>query len=43
MSGFIHETAAHYKGRKNIAGWDSWNELRWNVQAALLVARMSFS
>ncbi|HCE43620.1 MAG TPA: beta-galactosidase [Lentisphaeria bacterium] len=33
MSGFIHETAVHYKSRKNIAGWDSWNELRWNVQA----------
>ena len=33
MSGFIHETANHYKGRKNIAGLDSWNELRWNVQA----------
>jgi len=33
MSGFIHETAIHYKGRKNIAGWDAWNELRWNVQA----------
>jgi beta-galactosidase len=33
MSGFIQETAVHYKNRKNIAGWDAWNELRWNVQA----------
>ncbi len=33
MSGFIHETALHYAERKNIAGWDAWNELRWNVQA----------
>ena len=33
MSGFIRETALHYKNRTNIAGWDAWNELRWNVQA----------
>jgi len=33
MSGFIHATAAHYRGRRNIAGWDAWNELRWNVGA----------
>jgi beta-galactosidase len=33
MSGFIRETAAHYQGRKNLAGWDAWNELRWNVGA----------
>lgn len=33
MAGFIHETAIHYQNRKNIAGWDAWNELRWNVQA----------
>ncbi len=33
MSGFIHKTAVHYKDRNNIAGWDAWNELRWNVQA----------
>lgn len=33
MSGFIHETAIHFRKRNNIVAWDSWNELRWNVQS----------
>lgn len=34
MSGFLHETAVHFADRQNIAGWDAWNELRWNVEAS---------
>ena len=33
MAAFIQATAMHYRSRSNIAGWDAWNELRWNVQA----------
>ncbi|HRR29264.1 MAG TPA: beta-galactosidase, partial [Victivallales bacterium] len=33
MMDFIEKTVTHFKNRKNIAGWDCWNEIRWNVQA----------
>lgn len=33
MMNFIEKTVEHFKDRKNIAGWDCWNEIRWNVQA----------
>ncbi|MBN1555695.1 MAG: beta-galactosidase [Phycisphaerae bacterium] len=33
MSRFLTETVTRYRGSKALAGWDAWNELRWNVQA----------
>ncbi len=33
MMSFIRKTVSHFKDRRNIAGWDCWNEIRWNVQA----------
>lgn len=37
MARFIGEVAARYRGSAALAGWDAWNELRWNVQADGLV------
>ncbi len=37
MAKFIATTVERYKGIPNLAGWDIWNELRWNVQADGLV------
>lgn len=34
---FLQKTAERYGCRKNLLGWDCWNELRWNVQADSLV------
>lgn len=34
---FLQKTAERYAGRKNLLGWDCWNELRWNVQSDGLV------
>jgi len=34
---FIQKTVERYAGKKNILGWDCWNELRWNVQSDGLV------
>lgn len=33
MSRFISETVTRYRTSPALAGWDAWNELRWNVQA----------
>lgn len=37
MQSFLKKTAERYAGRKNMLGWDCWNELRWNVQSDGLV------
>ena len=37
MADFISATVVQYRGAANLAGWDAWNELRWNVQADGLV------
>lgn len=37
MQGFFSATVGQYQGASNLAGWDAWNELRWNVQADGLV------
>jgi beta-galactosidase len=37
MSRFLTEVVTRYRGASNLAGWDAWNELRWNVQADGLV------
>ncbi len=37
MRGFLKTTAERYAGVPNVAGWDVWNELRWNVHADGLV------
>jgi beta-galactosidase len=33
MRGFLEAVASRYAPVQHLAGWDSWNELRWNVQA----------
>jgi len=33
MAAFLETTAKRYKDVPHLAGWDVWNELRWNVQA----------
>ncbi len=33
MAGFLEEVVTRYRSAPNIAGWDAWNELRWNVHA----------
>lgn len=37
MAKFISATVRQYRDAENLAGWDAWNELRWNVQADGLV------
>lgn len=37
MMNFLGQVARHYKDRQNLAGWDCWNELRWNVNSDGLV------
>lgn len=37
MASFIEAVGKQYRGAPNLAGWDAWNELRWNVQADGLV------
>ncbi|MBN1936416.1 MAG: beta-galactosidase [Anaerolineae bacterium] len=37
MKQFLEAVVTHYRGASNLAGWDAWNELRWNVQADGLV------
>jgi beta-galactosidase len=37
MGVFLQTVAGRYAGAANLAGWDIWNELRWNVQADGLV------
>lgn len=37
MESFIRATAECFKDAPNVAGWDAWNELRWNVQAEGIV------
>ncbi len=34
---FIGAVVERYRGAEHLAGWDCWNELRWNVQADDLV------
>lgn len=33
MTRFLTETVCRYRSCRCLAGWDAWNELRWNVQA----------
>ncbi len=33
MRAFLQKTGQRYCDAVNLAGWDIWNELRWNVQA----------
>ena len=37
MRAFLKTTAERYAGIPNVAGWDVWNELRWNVHSDGLV------
>lgn len=37
MAEFLRQTGTRYRGAAHLAGWDAWNELRWNVQADGLV------
>jgi len=37
MQRFLTAVVERYKDAPNLRGWDSWNELRWNVQADGLV------
>jgi beta-galactosidase len=37
MRAFLDAVAARYAGCEHLAGWDCWNELRWNMQADALV------
>lgn len=37
MKGFLSAVVQQYREAPNLAGWDAWNELRWNVQADGLV------
>jgi beta-galactosidase len=37
ISRFLQETAQRYVGIGHLAGWDVWNELRWNVHSDGLV------
>lgn len=37
MMNFLTQVTRHFKDRKNLAGWDCWNELRWNVNSDGLV------
>jgi beta-galactosidase len=37
MQGFLSQVVTRYRSAPNLAGWDAWNELRWNVQADGLV------
>jgi beta-galactosidase len=37
MARFISATVENFRKAGNLAGWDAWNELRWNVQADGLV------
>lgn len=37
MCDFMSSVVVRYRGESTIAGWDCWNELRWNVQADDLV------
>ncbi len=41
MKRFIQETGRRYAGLTHLAGWDIWNELRWNIQADGLVCYCS--
>ncbi len=33
MRGFLTAVGERYAGLEHLAGWDVWNELRWNVQS----------
>ena len=33
MQRFLVESTTHFRSAPNLAGWDCWNELRWNVHA----------
>ena len=33
MERFLTEVTLHYRSIPHLAGWDAWNELRWDVQA----------
>lgn len=37
MGNFLGNTAKHYADSSVVAGWDVWNELRWNVHSDGLV------
>jgi beta-galactosidase len=37
MTAFLAACANQYKGAAHVAGWDAWNETRWNVQSDGLV------
>ncbi len=37
MGAFLEAVGSRYASAPNLAGWDIWNELRWNVQADGLV------
>lgn len=37
MSEFLRQTVMRYKSCSTLAGWDAWNELRWNINADGLV------
>lgn len=37
MAKFLAETVTRYRSVPHLAGWDAWNELRWNVNADGLV------
>ncbi|MBN1580503.1 MAG: beta-galactosidase [Anaerolineae bacterium] len=37
MKYFLSAVVEHYRDAPNLAGWDAWNELRWNVQSDGLV------
>jgi beta-galactosidase len=37
MAGFLETVARRYRDVPHLAGWDAWNELRWDVQADGLV------
>ncbi|MDD5688290.1 MAG: beta-galactosidase [Elusimicrobia bacterium] len=37
MQCFLSEVVKRYRSADNLRGWDSWNELRWNVQSDGLV------
>jgi len=37
MAGFLEAVVNRYRSESHLAGWDAWNELRWNVHADGLV------
>lgn len=37
MGAFIRACGERYRSAPHLAGWDAWNELRWNVQAGGMV------